>query len=174
VARFGLILGAAALVAVGGTALGLTLFERTPSEAPAAGKVTDRLGVDAADSGERVASAGRPPVHHVLPSFKWFGERDESRLPGRHLGSYVDVIETDDGVMLILDDGNNVVYEHNPEAAETTIAGDYPIPSVTPRQAFDTADEIDIKVYEPSITVAGDISDGSAAKGDRLPAETVQ
>lgn len=167
VARYGLVVGILAVaVALGGAAAVLV-------------GVTGGEGVRAVEKSEaRLGGApapeGRAPIRHALPGYKWFGERDESRLPGRHLGSYVDVIETDDGVVLILDGGSEVVYEHDPENRSTTIAEDYPIPAVTPRQAFEEPDKIDLKIYEPPMAVAGDLPDVAAGKGDLGPTTAIE
>lgn len=103
-------------------------------------------GVAGKDESRLVASAGSPSdraaIRHELPSFKWFGERDESRLPSRPLGSVKRVIETEEGMVFVLDAGSNVVVRHDPENATTTLAQDPAIPAVTPRQAFDSPGEI--------------------------------
>lgn len=117
----------------------------------------------AAPAGEEASPLGREPIRHALPGFKWFGERDESRLPSRHLGSYSDAIETEDGVVLILDGGNTVVYEHDPASRSTTIVGDQPIPSITPRATTEEPDDIDIRIYDPEMTLAGPILDAAVA-----------
>lgn len=83
------------------------------------------------------ASVGRAAVKSpLLSQFEWFGETDQSRLPGRHLGTFVDRIETEDGIVLILDTGADTIVTTDPGRRVTEIAaGVGGSPFLTPRQA---------------------------------------
>ena len=149
-------LAAACAVTIGSVGTYLVRSESLSAERAVA-KLEERL------PGAGAAAQRSEPIRHHLPTFKWFGERDESRLSSRPIGSYVDVIETDRGVVLVLDAGRNVILEHDPAAASTTIAGDATIPSITPWQAFDTPGEVVITSYGEE--AAEVVLDADAAPG---------
>lgn len=176
--RSAAVVGSLALVAFTAAVIGWTV-DGARDAAPAA-KSESRLAQavpfdasgrlsSAASPVENGASGGRGTIQHALPGFKWFGRRDESRLPSRPLGSYSDVIETEDGVVLILDGGSTVVYEHDPATRSTTIVGDHPIPSITPRATTEEPEDIDIRIYDDPVTMAGRILDASTGDSPQRP-----
>lgn len=105
---------------------------------------------------ERLPAAGRPAVRHQLPAFKWFGDRDESRLPSRPLGSVTEVIETEEGVVVVLDAGSNLIVSHDPDNATTVLAQNADLPPITPRQVFETGEEIVLMSYDEAGPAAVD------------------
>lgn len=110
----------------------------------------------------------RPPIRHVLPGMEMFGKVDASRLESRPIGTYVDVIETGDGKVLILDSGDNPVYQSDPADGSTVLVKDFVLPSITPRQAFEQPDDMIVLGREPA---EDDATDAPAAPATVRPAE---